>query len=367
MAVSFEKAVIIGLGLIGGSLAAAFKRKGVLENIIGVDSESVIRKAKEKKLINKGFEKHKLQEAVKDADLIILATPINQILKHLTLLPQFVKPGALITDVGSTKRAIVETAGEHLPSNVYFLGGHPMAGSEKTGLDHIDPFLFENAIYVLTNHSASDDLVKKYVRIIEIIGASVLFLTPAEHDEIAAVVSHLPQMLAVTLMNYAAKMNKDNPAYLKLAAGGFRDMTRVASSPFDIWADICKTNTRNIELAFQQLNIELSANKNLLSNNRQLETLFETAARNRLSIPTDSRGFLRPHFDISIVIEDKPGMIASIATTLADEEINIKDIEILKIREGDAGTMRLAFENEKDREAALSLLAQNNFDVLKRM
>ncbi len=366
MAVSFEKAVIIGLGLIGGSLAAAFKRKGVLENIIGVDSEFVIRKAKETKLINKGFEKHKLQEAVKDADLIILATPINQILKHLTLLPQFVKPGALITDVGSTKRAIVATAGEHLPSNVYFLGGHPMAGSEKTGLDHIDPFLFENAIYVLTNHSASDDLVKKYVRIIEIIGASVLFLTPAEHDEIAAVVSHLPQMLAVTLMNYAAKRNNNNPAYLKLAAGGFRDMTRIASSPFDVWADICKTNAENIEFAIEQLMTDLSASKNLLTENRQLQSFFETAARNRLSIPKDSRGFLRPQFDISVIIEDKPGMIASIAAILADEEINIKDIEILKMREGDAGTMRLAFQNETDREAALKLLAQKSFQVAKR-
>ena len=99
MAVTLEITVIGGLGLIGGSLAAAFKIKGGLENIIGVDSEFVIRKAKEKKLINKGFEKHKLQEAVKDADLIILATPINQILKHLTLLPQFVKPGALITSL----------------------------------------------------------------------------------------------------------------------------------------------------------------------------------------------------------------------------------------------------------------------------
>jgi len=366
MAVSFEKAVIIGLGLIGGSLAAAFKRKGVLENIIGVDSEFVIRKAKEKKLINKGFEKHKLQEAVKDADLIILATPINQILKHLTLLPQFVKPGVLITDVGSTKRAIVETAGEHLPANVYFLGGHPMAGSEKTGLDHIDPFLFENAIYVLTNHSASDDLVKKYVGIIEIIGASVLFLTPAEHDEIAAVVSHLPQMLAVTLMNYAAKRNNNNPAYLKLAAGGFRDMTRIASSPFDVWADICTTNAENIEIAIEQLMTDLSASKNLLTENRQLLSFFETAARNRLSIPKDSRGFLRPQFDISVIIEDKPGMIASIAAILADEEINIKDIEILKMREGDAGTMRLAFQNETDREAALKLLAQKSFEVAKR-
>jgi len=367
MAVGFEKTVIVGLGLIGGSLAAAFKRKGVLENIIGVDSDFVIRKAIKKKLITQGFEKHDLQKAVKDADLIILATPINQILKHLNLLPQFVKPGALITDVGSTKTVIVKEAQKHLPANVYFLGGHPMAGSERTGLAHSDHFLFENAIYVLAKPSeAPADLLKKYVRIIEKIGAQVLFLTPMEHDEIAAVVSHLPQMLAVTLMNYAAKMNNDNPAYLKLAAGGFRDMTRVASSPFDIWADICKTNTKNIELACQQIIKELSANKNLLTDNRQLKSFFETAARNRLSIPKDSRGFLRPHFDISIVIEDKPGMIASIATTLADEKINIKDIEILKIREGDAGTMRLAFENEKDRETALRLLAENDFEAAKR-
>ena len=363
----FEKSVIIGLGLIGGSLAAAFKRKGVLEHITGVDCEFVIRKAIKKKLISRGFEKHDLQKAVKDADLIILATPINQILNCLTLLPQLVKPGVLITDVGSTKTVIVKEAEIHLPANVYFLGGHPMTGSEKTGLAHSDNFLFENAVYVLTKPSETpDDLLKKYVRIIEEIGAQVLFLTPTEHDEIAAGVSHLPQMLAVTLMNYAARMNKDNPAYLKLAAGGFRDMTRIASSPFDVWADICKTNAENIEFAIEQLMTDLSASKNLLTENRQLQSFFETAARNRLSIPKDSRGFLRPQFDISVIIEDKPGMIASIAAILADEEINIKDIEILKMREGDAGTMRLAFQNETDRQAALKLLAQKSFEVAKR-
>lgn len=363
---SFDKIAIVGLGLIGGSLAAAFRRKKVSDTIIGIDYESVINKALNLNLIDKGYGKDLRDEGLRKVDLIILATPIKTILKLLPKLGEQVRPGTLITDVGSTKEKIVNMAASSLPQGVYFLGGHPMTGSEKRGLENNDPFLFENAVYVLTESNlVPNELIEEFVEIIECIGAKVIVLPSKFHDELAAVVSHLPQILAVTLMHYASKLNRKHAVYLKLAAGGFQDMTRVASSPYEIWADICKSNSENIKSAIDQFIAELKSTKHLISNSK-LESIFNEAAQNRLSIPKDTRGFLRPHFDISIVVEDKPGMIAAISTPLARENINIKDIEVLKVREGDAGTLRLAFENELEREEAMQLLKKNGFQVAKR-
>lgn len=362
----FKKIIIIGIGLIGGSLAAAFKRKNVADYLKGIDCSSVVEKALKYKLIKEGFNLENLNQGIQDADLIILSVPIKEILTLLPVIAKVAKSGALITDVGSTKEEIVNTAIEHLPRDVYFLGGHPMTGSEKRGLENTDPFLFENAIYVLTKSpNVPNELSEAFVEIIEAIGAKVLFLSPRMHDEIAAVVSHLPQMLAVSLMHYASKLNESNTTFLKLAAGGFRDMTRVASSPYEIWADICKTNSKNIKRAIDQFISELRVMKNLISDSK-LESIFNDAAQSRLSIPKDTRGFLQPHFDLSIIVEDKPGMIAAISTPLAEQNINIKDIEVLKVREGEAGTLRLAFESDTEREQAIKLLLENGFQVSKR-
>jgi prephenate dehydrogenase len=362
----FKKIAIVGLGLIGGSLAYAFRKRQVVEYIIGIDDEPVIEKALSIKLINQGCCREEINRGIRDVDLIFLATPIKAILALLPTIAESVKSGSLVTDVGSTKSKIVTAAAECLPKGVYFLGGHPMTGSEKRGLEHADPFLFENTIYVLTEaNPIPKNIVEKFVEIIEAIGAKTILLPAKLHDEIAAVVSHLPQMIAVTLMKYASELNQENNAYLRLAAGGFRDMTRVASSPYDIWADICKTNKENIKAAIDQFIEELQSIKNLLSDSK-LEGLFDEAARNRLSIPQDTRGFLRPHFDLSIMVEDKPGMIAAISTILAKENINIKDIEVLKVREGEAGTLRLAFETEQDRDQAINSLMKNEFQVSKR-
>ncbi|MFQ5770887.1 MAG: prephenate dehydrogenase/arogenate dehydrogenase family protein [bacterium] len=362
----FKKIAIVGLGLIGGSLAAAFKRKQIANYLIGIDYQSIVEKALNRKLVNEGYGLEDLNRGIHDADLIILATPIREILALIPNVVQHVKQGALITDVGSTKEKIVQTALNCLTQGVYFLGGHPMTGSENRGLENADPFLFENAIYVLTeNHNVPNVLVESLVEMLETIGAKVFFLPAKTHDEIAGMVSHLPQIIAVTLMYYVSKLSKSNDVFLNLAAGGFRDMTRVAMSPYEIWTDIIGTNEKNIREAIDQFIKELESIKELLSD-RELEYIFKQAAQHRLAIPKDMRGFLRPHFDISVVVEDKPGMIAAISTILAQENINIKDIEVMKVREREAGMLRLAFESEKDRERSINLLVKNGFQVSMR-
>lgn len=359
----FKHITIIGLGLIGGSLASAFKRKRIPAYITGVDYPEIVEKASALKIIDKQYTLDEIADSVGDADLVIVATPIDRILATIKAVAGSLKQGALVTDVGSTKHVITKAAGRILPKSVYFLGGHPMAGSEKGGISHCDPLLFENVIYVLTNGAPiPQELLDDFVNLVENIGAKTIFLSSDEHDRIAAVVSHIPQIMAVTMMNYAAKLNRGNAAFLKLGAGGFRDMTRIASSPFTIWKEILKTNYDNINSGLEQLIQELQKMKSLLAE-PQMEQLFDEAARNRLSIPKDSRGFLRPHFDVFVVVEDKAGVIAKIANTLSAENINIKDIEVIKMREGDSGTMRLSFETEHDRENGMRLLNNNSFET----
>ncbi|MBC8185763.1 prephenate dehydrogenase [candidate division KSB1 bacterium] len=362
----FNKICIIGTGLIGGSLALAFRRKYIGEKIIGIDFPETIKKAVEHNIIDEGYTPDEIEQQVSDADLVILATNIQQIISDLKRIPPMLKKDAIVTDVGSSKETIIIIADQEFPDYINFVGGHPMAGSEKNGIDAADPFLFENCFYILTpQKNTPPDVLNKLVTIMELIGAKVLLLNASVHDKIAAAVSHLPQMLAVKLVNLIADYNQDEPNYLKLAAGGFRDMTRIASSPFSMWEDIFKTNSENILNIIDEFIVELNKLKDELSYTN-LRCEFENAAKTRLSIPKDTKGFIHPNYDITVVVEDEPGVISKIASTLFEKGINIRDIEVLKVRLLEGGTMRLSFESEKNREAAIDLLTEKGFYCRKR-
>jgi len=352
----FKRAAVIGLGLIGGSLGLALKRKAPEIQILGVDDKTVLNEALGVKAIDQAFVKSEIKTCVSQADLIFLCVPIREIIRLFPEIAQHALPGTLVTDVGSTKREIVEEAARCFQADRFFIGGHPMAGGEGRGIAWADGLLFENAVYVLTPGSDTPVVLAQHLgNLIERIGSKVLFLSPTMHDQVAAAVSHLPQMVAVALVNLVAKHQNDSPLFLKLAAGGFRDMTRIASSPYFIWKDIVQTNRGEI-LRFLEEFLETLRNMRSAIQKSELEPLFENAARHRLSIPKDTKGFLKPHFDILVRVEDKPGIVAKVSTALANACINIKDIEILKVREGDAGTLRLSLETPADRTTAIRVL-----------
>ena len=363
----FKTISVVGVGLIGGSFGLALKNKGYDAKIIGIDRPGNLEAAFQRGAIDEGFTREQFKEGVTDADLILLCAPIHIILRQLEELGDYIKPGAVITDAGSIKRHIVETATIYLPTHCDFIGGHPMAGSEYKGVSAADDFLFENATWVLTpNRPVAQPKVKALVEMLELIGAKVLIMQSRLHDEIAAAVSHLPQMAALALMNLVADKNEESPYFLKMAAGGFRDMTRIASSPYGIWESICDTNSDMIRAFIDYYIEELKRVRDVLSDEKELERYFGKAARNRLSIPTDTKGFLNPQFEISVTAVDRPGVIASIATILAENQINIKDMEVLKIRENEGGTFRLAFASEEDQVNAIELLRAEGFDCRKR-
>ena len=358
----FERVTIVGVGLIGGSLAAALKRFALVGEIAGVSSPATTEKALELGIIDRAYGYDQLDQGVRGAGLVVLCTPIARILELVPAVSRVVAPGTIVTDAGSTKRRIMQCAASHVPDNVVFIGGHPMAGSEKSGVSASDPFLFENTIYVLTPRPATPaQSLQQLSGCCAAIGAKVLVLEPELHDTIAATVSHLPQMLAVGLVDLLSGFTSEQPAYIDLAAGGFRDMTRIASSPFSVWSDICHTNA---DLIRERLDSYIAILRQIRDRvgTQELGEIFSAANQVRGRIPRDTKGFLHPLAEVLVVVQDRPGMIAGIAAALGDRGININDIEVLKVREGEGGTIRLSLEDRRVAAQAVAILNEAGFE-----
>ena len=354
---------LIGVGLIGGSLGLAFKRLGIGGRIVGISRKETVEKALRIGALDEGVSYDQLPDVLRTADATFLCTPIHRILELLPNIAKSAKQGTIVTDVGSTKAEIIALAEQIFPSDVHFIGGHPMAGSESRGVQAADPFLFQNAIYVLTpSPGTPPEPVKRLMDLVERLGARVAVMDASTHDRIAAAVSHLPQMMAVALMGMVGKLSEENPLFLRMAAGGFRDMTRIASSPYEIWKDICRTNAGPITAAIDAYIDGLKALKTRISD-EALNEDFRFANVTRGIIPRDSKGFLRPLYDVLVVVEDRPGMIAEISVPLAEAGVNIKDIEVLKVREDEGGTLRLAFGTEQEARRAVEQLEKKGFEA----
>jgi prephenate dehydrogenase len=225
---------IVGVGLIGGSFALALRKAGFRGRIIGVSSKGTVRKALDMRIIDEALP---LKEAGPVSDLVYLSQPIRRILQTLGELDAFVRPGAVITDAGSTKAVIGACAARNIRQG-RFIGGHPMAGKESRGVEGADPDLFAGRPYVLTDR---DPALESWI---ERIGARLVFLDAAEHDRLVAITSHLPQLASVAL---AAMIGECNAG--QVAGPGAVDMTRLALSSYEIWRDILDTNTASIDAA----------------------------------------------------------------------------------------------------------------------
>jgi len=362
----YNKITIIGVGLIGGSLGLALHKKYPDTQVTGVSSRKAVESAIEIGAITDGCGYEEVETAVADADLVILCTPIHRIQGLLSVIAPSLKAGAVVTDVGSTKREIASHAASVLPEGVHFIGGHPMAGSEKSGVNASDPYLFQNAIYVLCPaEGVPEDVLADFSSSIQHIGAKVIVLDSEIHDQVAAAVSHLPQIIAVTLVNLVGKKHGEDAPYLTLAAGGFRDMTRIASSPFTMWDDIFRTNKDAVQGTIDSFIESLTEVRERIGSS-DLGVDFEVSNMTRGKIPRDTKGFMTTLSELLVVVEDKPGVIAEISTELSNNGINIKDIEVLKVREGEGGTLRLAFDKKEQAVKAIDILEHLNYTARLR-
>jgi prephenate dehydrogenase len=237
----FNRVAILGLGLIGGSIGLALHKAKAAQQVVGYDlGKGVMNQARKVGAIDQPY--NALADAVRGSELIILATPVGAMKALLQDIASAVSPGAVVTDVASTKVQVITWAEEFLPSTVAFVGGHPMTGKELSGVEAADASLFQNRIYCLTPTARTNpNAITKVSTLIEVLGARVRFLEPAEHDGQVAGVSHLPFLASIALMNTVAESSAWGDAAL-LAAGGFRDATRLAGGNPEMYRDICLTN-----------------------------------------------------------------------------------------------------------------------------
>ena len=270
-----DTVAIVGVGLIGGSFGLALKKAGFGGEIIGVSSDTAIAEALRRGAIDRGMP---LADAARNADLIYLAQPIGRIMDTLRRVDGLTREGALITDAGSTKSAIVSLA-RNVIRRCQFLGGHPMAGKEKRGALEADADLFAGRTYVLTPTREEDlrtPAAVQFVQWIERIGARPLIMGPDQHDAVVSFTSHLAQLASTALAATVAE-NLESPDDLEVAGSGLADMTRLAKSSYEIWRDILATNTDSIDRALAAYIAKLEHMRENLRT-RQMQEQFASGA-----------------------------------------------------------------------------------------
>lgn len=273
----FDTIAIFGVGLIGGSLGMAARNRGLANHVIGVGrNEDRLRRA----MIVGAIDDYSmdLQKGTADADLVVICTPVLLIAPTLANMADYLKPGAVITDVGSTKSVIVDECESVTPEGCYFVGGHPMAGSEQTGVEAAAPDLYEGATWVVTNSANTDVMaLGKLTALAEAVGANVEIMDPKSHDAAVAIISHLPHIMSGALLQTAETGQRETGKVFELAAGSFKDLTRISGSSPEIWRDICMTNPELICRAMERFQKHMDEFKAVLQNRdeAEIERFFE--------------------------------------------------------------------------------------------
>lgn len=355
----FDQVTIIGVGLIGGSIGKRLKATAKARMVVGVGRDA----GRLQRGIDCGAIDRfttDLGTGVADADLVIIAVPVGSVVPMLSNALPHLRSGTIVTDVGSCKAAIVNAAEAMAPPDVHFVGGHPMAGSEQAGVGAADHHLFEGAYYILTPTPRTDQSALGRVRAMaETLGSRVVEMDPGEHDRAVAAVSHLPHLVASTLVNAVGRLPGAEQV-LCLAAGGYRDTTRIAAGDPDMWRDIFLANLGMLRTLIAVFKTELDFFERALEKGEPepIRNWLQEAQRSRQSLPVRTKGFLKDLYQLTVTIADRPGTIAAVSATLAGHGINIADLEIIRVREGEGGTVRLAFIAEEDRDRAASILEQ---------
>lgn len=361
-----RKVFIIGLGLIGGSIALAIKEEHQNCQVYGYDiNENQLKVAKSLRVIDEVADT--IETGVKDADLIIVATPVSKTEELILELVNYdLKPSAIITDVGSTKEKIVNKAKLFAEKDVTFIGGHPMAGSHKTGVEAAKSHLFENAFYILT--PASETEMNKIIHLqnwLKGTKAKFIEMSPEQHDKLAGVISHFPHLIAASLVHQVSKLEKEEPMLLQLAAGGFRDITRIASASPVMWRDILVHNKQTVLSLLTNWQTEMERVKGIIetADEKDIYQYFETAKKFRDGLPTRQKGAIPSFYDLFVDVPDHPGVISDVTGILAKEGISITNIRILETREDIMGVLRLSLRSDQDRDSALACLTNNLYEA----
>lgn len=329
---------LIGTGLIGGSLGIALRARGHRVVAHDVDPARLAR-ALDLGVADEGAPD--LVAAVAGCDIAVVATPVGRVAD--AVVAALAAGAPVVTDVGSVKAPIVRAVAAASDRSAQFVGGHPMAGSEQDGLDGADGDLFVGATWVLTPTAVTDADAHAATRALaSAVGAEVVEIEPEEHDALVAVVSHVPQLAATTLMDVAASGGEGSALLLRLAAGGFRDMTRIAASHPAIWPDICAANRDAIVDALDRYVDALGEVRRMVDGGERSEllALLERARGARRGLPA-AAAVAGPLAEIRVPVPDRPGVLAEVTTLAGSLGVNIADLEINHSIEGASGLLVL--------------------------
>lgn len=352
-----KRILVVGLGLIGGSIALALQKASDNE-IIGFDlNAETIQSAKILGVIHEGTISP--EDIISTIDVVIFATPVNATLLWMDKLKTWnMKKNVIITDTGSTKKLIMDKAIELAAIGLTFIGGHPMAGSHKSGVLAAKPILFENAYYMLTPLSnTSQDSIEYLKDLLSLTSAKLMVIDATAHDQMTSVVSHFPHIVAASLVHQLSNENAEHPFTKNLAAGGFRDITRIASSNPTMWKDITMQNRMQIKDQLEKWQTEMSRVGTILESGTEddIEQFFSQAKSFRDDLPMTS-GALFTSYDLYIDVPDYPGSIAEITGYFAEEKISITNIRIVETREDIFGILVVSFISEDDRQRATACI-----------
>lgn len=375
----------VGFGLLASSVAAAIKQAKLPTVVRAVSSPATLARAKELGLADECFGYDEITDWVPGSDMILLCAPILHILHTIENLAQMdlsalsSQSKILVSDIGSTKVEICK-AGAKLPKPFVFVGSHPMAGSEKRTLEYNDPSIFENAYwFVCPPEGVEEADYKSLLDLISFVGANAVVFPPEHHDRTMAWVSHMPQMLSSTL---AASMPERlvKPSYQHYAGRAFRDMTRIAASGWNMWHDIAVTNRDQTVLALREVRegldktIEAMDHLQVVSDGKpaaddragELESVFKAGNEGRASLFEKGRNAAAAFSEITVPLKDVPGALLQVLSPLAQNNLNIRDIELMKVRENIAGTLLLAFKTPEEARRAVQILKLLGYDVKER-
>lgn len=345
---------MIGLGLVGGSISLGLRARGW--HVQGTDLDPTrVEQALQRKVIDAVG----LDPA---SEITFVAVPVRAVASAVEEALR--RTDGLVTDVASVKGPVLAAV-----DSPRFIGGHPMAGSELEGLDGADADMFTGAVWVVTPTATTDDAsLARLAAIVSDLGAEMVALEAERHDALVAVVSHVPHLTAATLMRVADERANEHAALLRLAAGGFRDMTRIASGHPAIWPDICFENKSAIVAGLDALIAGLSEMRTAVTdtNRDQLLRYLEQARQARANLP--SRG-VRPEIlsEVRIPIPDRPGMIAEVTMLAAELGVNLSDIEVAHSAEGDRGVLILLVETDRTELFRGGLLARGYRPAISRL
>ncbi len=357
----------VALGLIGGSLAKAIRHRYPDATILAFTRRrETAERALAEHIIDEACDR--IGEAFSRCDYIFLCAPVEVNIACLEKIRLYLKPGCILTDVGSTKTGIHQRAAA-LGLDEYFIGGHPMAGSEKTGMENSQWFLIENAYYIITpSKGTPKEKTARYASFVASLKALPLVLDYREHDYITAAVSHLPHIIAAALVNLVHE--KDTPAETMktVAAGGFKDITRIASSSPDMWEQICTTNAENIISVLDAYTESLRNVRAQLAakDGPAIHQLFEDSGQYRNSFADHSGGPLKKAYMLYCDMVDEAGGIAALATILASSGISLRNIGIVNNREFEEAVLRVEFYDEESLKKSVALLRKYRYTVYER-